>query len=72
MPKRILYISPGIDLGGGEVSLLTLIANLDRTRYVPVICAYGNGRFAERAQKLDCPVHLLTYSSILSQLGFVV
>lgn len=72
MPKRILYISPGTDLGGGEVSLLTLIKNLDRTHYTPIVCSYGDGRFAERIQKLDCPLHILSYGGVLSQLKFVV
>jgi len=71
MPKHIFYISPGTDLGGGEVSLLTLIKNLDRSRFTPTICAYGEGRFAERARALDCAVHILTYDSVLSQLRFV-
>jgi glycosyltransferase involved in cell wall biosynthesis len=71
MPKRIFYISPGTDLGGGEVSLLTLIKNLDRSRFTPIICAYDNGRFVERAKELDCPVYVLTYSNVLSQLRFV-
>jgi len=71
MPKRIFYISPGTDLGGGEVSLLTLIKNLDQSRFTPIICAYDNGRFVERAQELGCTVHILTYSNILSQLRFV-
>ena len=71
MPKHIFYISPGTDLGGGEVSLLTLIKNLDRNRYVPIICTYADGRFAERAKQLDCQLHILSYSGILSQLKFV-
>jgi L-malate glycosyltransferase len=66
-----MYISPGTDLGGGEVSLLTLISNLDRTQYTPIVCTYGQGRFAERVKKLDCPLHILSYGGILSQLLFV-
>lgn len=71
MPKQILYISPGTDLGGGEVSLLTLIANLDRSRYTPIICTYGEGRFASRANDLNCPVHIRSYGSALSQIPFI-
>ena len=71
MPKHIFYISPGTDLGGGEVSLLTLIKNLDRSRFTPTICAYGEGRFVERAKKLGCAVHILTYHNVLSQFLFV-
>ena len=69
--KRILYISPGTGLGGGEFSLLTLIANLDRTQYEPIVCAYGEGAFAERARALNLTVHVLTYTHPLSQALFI-
>ena len=72
MPKRVLYISPGLDLGGGEISLLSLIANLDPERYTPVVCAYGPGRFVERASNLNCELYILSYDNVFSQFAFVM
>lgn len=71
MQTRILYISPGTDLGGGEVSLLTLIANLDRTRFTPIVCAYGPGKFHDRAKQLNCELHLQSYAGMFTQPRFI-
>lgn len=71
MPKRVLYISPGTGLGGGEVSLLTLIANLDHTRYEPVVCVYGEGALAEHIRQIGCDLFIQTYHGPISQLSFM-
>lgn len=72
MAKRIFFVSPGTDLGGGEVSLLTLIGNLNRQYHTPIICTYADGKFAQSARQFDCPVHILGYTGVPSQLRFVL
>ena len=69
MSKRIFYISPGTELGGGEVSLITLIANLDR--YEPVVCVYGEGAFAERMRQMGFKLYIESYSNPISQPAFI-
>jgi len=48
--KRILFVNPCPDIGGAEVSLLTLLRGLDRARYQPVLLLPSEGRAAERAR----------------------
>jgi len=70
--RRVLYISPGTDLGGGEISLLTLVRNLNRHDYDPAVLVYGDGRLLERANELDCAVHVLTPPGHVRQPAFVL
>lgn len=36
-PKKVLYVHHGSGQGGAAVSLITLIKNIDRTRYLPIL-----------------------------------
>ena len=72
MARRILFVSPGTDLGGGEFSLLTLISNLDRGRFEPVVLVYGKGRFLDRVESVGCPVLVRTYRGPFSQAAFIL
>ena len=59
-PWTIAYVSPtGRMTGGGEVSLLTLLAGLDRTRVRPVLLAPTSGGLTQRAQANDVEVALM-------------
>jgi len=46
---NILYVSPFSHIGGGEMSILTIINNLDRGRFRPFLICYEDGPFVERA-----------------------
>ena len=39
MPSRVLYVGPSGQIGGGERSLLGLLAAIDRQRYLPLVAA---------------------------------
>ncbi len=57
--RTILYVSPPARLGGGEISLLTLVAGLPRDRYRPVIVTYEDGELVERLRAMGVDVEVL-------------
>lgn len=56
--KDILYVSPFSLIGGGEVSILTVIGNLDRNKFRPHLVCYEEGPFVDmaRAREIDTTV----------------
>lgn len=51
--KKILYISNFGDVkGGGEISLLTLVRELNREKYEPIIAVPDKGNMWEKAEEL--------------------
>lgn len=68
--KKIMYISNFGDVkGGGEISLLTLIRELDRDKYEPHIILPEPGNMKEKAAKLgtECTVMKIPSLRSLSQ-----
>lgn len=58
LPRTALFVDHASALGGAEISLLTLMAALDRDRWRPVLATVP-GRLAEEAERLAIPVRLL-------------
>ena len=50
-PYKILYITPSVRLFGARVSLLTLVTNLDRTQFEPVVVCPKKGPLADELIK---------------------
>lgn len=63
---NILYISPFPHLGGGEISLLTLLKNLDRERFKSSLICYSEGPFIEKVKELGIEVIVFERGSFLS------
>jgi glycosyltransferase involved in cell wall biosynthesis len=68
---NILYISMFSDIGGGEISLLTLINNLDRRQYNPVVACYNDGPFIRRLQAEKINYVFLRRSSFFSNFSLI-
>lgn len=63
-PKPVLYISQHADIvGGGEVSLLSLVKNLDRSRWAPSMVVSGEGTVARACRALDIPTYCVPMPS---------
>jgi glycosyltransferase involved in cell wall biosynthesis len=59
-PRRVLYVSPGLDVrGGAERSLQGLIENLDRDEFAPELLVFGDGSLRQWAEGRSIPTHLL-------------
>lgn len=46
-------------IGGGESYLLSLVENLDRSRFEPVVLSFSDGPMVERLQQLGIKTHLI-------------
>jgi glycosyltransferase involved in cell wall biosynthesis len=58
-PTPVLFLNHTAALGGGEIALLHLVAQLDRGRYVPSVLLFANGPLAERMRELGADVHVI-------------
>jgi glycosyltransferase involved in cell wall biosynthesis len=67
MIKNILYIADtGAIKGGGEISLLALLENLDRKSFRPVVCLPEQGDLGERLKALGIRVHIFSYRRLVN------
>jgi glycosyltransferase involved in cell wall biosynthesis len=60
-PARLLFVSAYSGLGGGETSLLNLMAALDRRRFAPSLVCPREGLLPERARARDVPTAIVPY-----------
>jgi glycosyltransferase involved in cell wall biosynthesis len=54
-PSPVLYVSHESGCGGAELSLLTLLAGIDRARFPPRLVTSADGELAARARALGVP-----------------
>lgn len=60
MPKNILYLAHHGDIrGGGQISLLELLKNLDTTRFKPVVACPSEGSLVEEIHKLNITTKII-------------
>ena len=60
--KNILYIDHTAKLGGGEIALFNLIANLDQSRFRPVVLLFSDGPLAQKLRETNVELHILPLS----------
>jgi glycosyltransferase involved in cell wall biosynthesis len=56
---RVLECIRQGQIGGGESHLLSLIQNLDRTQFEPVVLSFTNGPMIERLQQMGVETHVI-------------
>ena len=56
MPRTILFLNTPPYLGGAEISLLTLMANLDKARHSSILLTSAEGPLAKRAREMQIRV----------------
>src|SRR5262249_42416986 len=56
---RILYLQSTSEIGGSDISLLRLIAKLDRNRFLPFVILPGEGPLVSQLRALNCNVILM-------------
>jgi glycosyltransferase involved in cell wall biosynthesis len=63
-PAPVLYVSHHADIvGGGEISLLALLKDLDRNTWSPIMIVPGEGQVAEQCRAMDIPTHVVPMPS---------
>ncbi len=65
MPTTILYLNPSGHLGGGERSLLVLLAALDRTRYEPQVILTAEGPLRQHLEALHIATEVVPLPSAM-------
>jgi len=69
--KNILYVSyTGQILGGGEISLLKLLENLDRTRFNPVLFIPDAGELQRQVHNINIETIIAPYHKIKNPINF--
>jgi glycosyltransferase involved in cell wall biosynthesis/SAM-dependent methyltransferase len=67
----VLYINPFSYIGGGEMSLLTVLRNLDRRRWKPYVACYAEGPLVEQVRAMGIEVVVFARTGILSNFSIV-
>ncbi|MDX2048636.1 MAG: glycosyltransferase family 4 protein [Chitinophagaceae bacterium] len=60
---RVLQTIRQGQVGGGESHLLSLVENLDRERYDPVVLSFTDGPMVEQLRRMDIPAHVIPTTS---------
>ena len=61
-PNKKIHVLEGIrqgKIGGGESYLLSLVENMDRERFEPVVVSFTDGPMVERLNSLGIKTHVL-------------
>jgi glycosyltransferase involved in cell wall biosynthesis len=58
-PRSILYVNPASGMSGAEFSLLGLMENLDRDRFIPILIVPEEGMFASKAREAGIETFIL-------------
>jgi glycosyltransferase involved in cell wall biosynthesis len=68
---NILYLHETAHMGGAENSLLQLVLNIDRKRFVPVFILGEDGALAKLLAQGGVPVRVITLPRLFNCLGFL-
>ena len=63
-PYKILYLDSVSVIGGAEISLLTLLRNLNREKFEPLVILPNRGMLGDRIQELDIDIKFFPLNKI--------
>jgi glycosyltransferase involved in cell wall biosynthesis len=69
-PTKVLYISQGVDLGGGEKGLFYFIERLNKERFEPLLLCPKSGPLARELQKIGVRSVISPFGVAKKILGF--
>lgn len=58
-PATVVYVQPSSEIGGSDIALYRLVAELDRSRYRPVVVLPRDGPLVANLRAVDVPVRFL-------------
>ena len=58
-PVTVLYVQPSSEIGGSDIALYRLVAELDRSRYRPVVVLPRDGPLVANLRAVDVAVRFL-------------
>lgn len=62
--KNLLFVTHYTGLGGGEIAIVNIAANLDPTKYRAALLVPADGQMAERWRSLGQPVHIIPFRGV--------
>lgn len=65
LQRRVLFLDHTAMLGGGEISLLHLVRNLDRRRYLPMVGLFSHGPLEMKLKAEGVETHVLSLTELL-------
>src|SRR3989344_2760958 len=68
---KILYLTYHPDIGGGETILLSLLGNLDKKIFEPIVIITKKGQLSEKLKSLKVVTHILPLPGYLIRTFFV-
>ena len=68
---KILYITELVEMGGGERNLLSIIKNLDREKFQPIVLCPCKGSLTIELERRNIPVIISRHGIAKKLLGFI-
>ncbi len=65
--KNILFLHSGAELYGADFVLLSLLSNIDRNRFTPLVCLPNEGPLMSRIQALGIETYIVDYPILRRQ-----
>jgi len=67
--KRILYVEGCRDgtVGGSHTCLFSMVANIDRKKYYPIVIFYDDHIIARKLRELEVETHSVDYNVVLRE-----
>ena len=65
--RKALFVDHTATLGGGELALLQIVTNLDKSRYQPVVVLFSEGKLVQRLREADIETHVLPLESEIAK-----
>jgi glycosyltransferase involved in cell wall biosynthesis len=62
--KKILFVTHYTGLGGGEIAIVNIAANLDPSRFSAPLLVPADGQMAERWRSIGQPVHIIPFRGV--------
>lgn len=69
--SKILYFTYHPHIGGGEIALLSLITNLDKKNFTPIVVIPSHGQVYDKLKEEGVETHILPLSGYLSRFLFL-
>lgn len=72
MTRKVLYLTDtGSIMGGGEISLLNLLENIDRSVFTPVACVPRQGDLSGKLEQMGIHVETFSYKRLFNPFNIV-
>ena len=65
--RKVLFLDHTATLGGGELALLQIVANLDKNRYQPTVVLFSEGKLVARLEEAGIETQVMPLNSEVTE-----